>query len=57
MNRYSTVWEHGVQPNYHPNTQAVKADYSLASDWVAQTTTPPPPPTPQTSNSETTIII
>lgn len=29
-------------PNYHPNTQAVKVDYSLAGDWVAQTTLAPP---------------
>lgn len=29
-------------PNYHPNTQAVKVDYSLAGDWVAQTALAPP---------------
>lgn len=42
MNRYSTVREHGVQPELPPNTQAVKVDYSLAGDWVAQTTLAPP---------------
>ena len=33
-------------PNYHPNTQAVKVDYSLAGDWVAQTTLAPPSNSP-----------
>lgn len=37
MKHYSMDLEHGVQPNYHPSTQAVKSDYSLASLWVVQT--------------------
>lgn len=37
MKHYSMDLEHGVQPNYHPSTQAVKSDYSLASQWVVQT--------------------
>lgn len=41
MKHYSTDLEHGVQPNYHPSTQAVKSDYSLASQWVVQTSPPP----------------
>lgn len=41
MKHYSMDLEHGVQPNYHPSTQAVKSDYSLASQWVVQTSFPP----------------
>lgn len=37
MKHYSMDLEHGVQANYHPSTQAVKSDYSLASQWVVQT--------------------
>lgn len=37
MKHYSMDLEHGVQPNYHPSTQAVKSDYSLASLRVVQT--------------------
>lgn len=58
MKHYSMGLEHGVQPNYHPSTHAVKSDYSLASQWVVPTSFlfsnhqmrmtavsyPPPPP-------------
>lgn len=37
MKHYSMGLEHGVQPNYHPSTHAVKSDYSLASQWVVPT--------------------
>lgn len=37
MKQYSMSLEHGVQPNYHPSTHAVKSDYSLASQWVVPT--------------------